>query len=278
MGKAALIVESFMWTVSRYPRARFALWRGFYNALAIYSRRAAHWTFMNYGYLDEDPGLRPTLIPADEMERYPIYLYHRVASRVDLADLEILEVGCGRGGGASYVKRYLGARRVLGVDIAHAAIGVCRRVHCVPGLEFRQGDAEALPLEDASFDAVVNVESAHCYPAIGRFLNEVWRVLRPGGAFLYADLHHTETAREFEEAARACGFELIERADISKGVVAALELDSDRRRRWSEENAPGFAQRSIQAFVGVAGTRVPRALACGSTKYLTYVMRKPSRI
>ncbi len=159
---------------------------------------------------------------------------------------------------ASYVKRFLGARYVLGVDIAHAAVVLCRRVHRVPGLEFRRGDAEALPLEDASFDAVVNVESAHCYPAISRFLNEVRRVLRPGGVLLYADLHHAETAREFEEAARACGFELMERADISKGVAAALEVDSNRRKRWSEENAPRFVQRSVQAFVGVAGTQVPQ--------------------
>ena len=231
---------------------------------------------MNYGYLDEDPNLRPALTPADEVERYPIYLYHRVASRVCLADREVLEVGCGRGGGASYIKRYLGARRVLGVDIAHAAVALCRRVHRVPGLEFRQGDAEALPFGDASFDAVVNVESSHCYPAIAGFLSEVRRVLRPGGYFLYADLHHADTMCEFEEAAQKCGLELTERADISAGVAAALRFDSDRRKRWSEENAPTFAQRSVQAFVGVAGTRVPQALSRGSTMYLAYVMRKPA--
>jgi SAM-dependent methyltransferase len=270
-----LIVESFMWAVSRYPQARLALWRGFYGALAAYTRRAKHWTFMNYGYLDEDPSLRPALAPVDQEERYPIYLYHRVTSRIDLADLDVLEVGSGRGGGASYVKRYLGARRVLGVDIAHSAVALCRRVHRVAGLEFRQGDAEALPVADASFDAVLNVESAHCYPSIERFLSEVRRVLRPGGHFLYADLHHADTAREFEGAVAASGLDVVERADISAGVAEALSVDSDRRKRWSEENAPSFAQRSAQAFVGVAGTRVPDALARGSTMYLTYVMRKP---
>jgi SAM-dependent methyltransferase len=272
----SLIVESFMWVANRYPWLRLTLWRGFYGSLVIYSRRAEHWTFMNYGYFDAEPSVRPVLASADWEEFYPICLYHRVASRIDLTDLEVLEVGSGRGGGAFYVKRYLGAKRVLGVDISHSAVALCRRVHRIEHLEFRQGDAQALPVADASFDVVLNVESAHCYRSFDGFLGEVWRVLRPGGHFLYADLHQADSAPEFERAVVASGLKVLERADISAGVVAALALDSDRRKRWSMENAPSFIQRSVQAFVGVAGTRVPNALARGSTIYLAYVIRKPT--
>jgi SAM-dependent methyltransferase len=42
---------------------------------------------------------------------------------------------------------------VIGVDIAEGMLALARRLH--PQLEFRQGDAEALPFDDASFDAVV---------------------------------------------------------------------------------------------------------------------------
>ena len=269
-----MIVEGFMWTVERFPQLRPALWRTFYRALGAYSRRAEYWTFMNYGYWDEDPGSRPELAPEDQEERYPIYLYHRVAARVDLRDREVLEIGSGRGGGASYVKRYLGARRVLGVDIAGSAVELCRRRHKVDGLQFCQGDALALPVPDGSFDAVLNVESAHCYPSIDRFLREVRRVLRPGGHLLYADLHHVDTAAEFARAVDSSGLQVIEHADISAGVAAALALDSDRRRLWSAQNVPPLARAPADAFVGVAGTRVPAALARGSTLYLTYVMRK----
>jgi ubiquinone/menaquinone biosynthesis C-methylase UbiE len=45
------------------------------------------------------------------------------------------------------------AASVVGVDIADAMISLARRLH--PQLEFRSGDAEALPFPDASFDAVV---------------------------------------------------------------------------------------------------------------------------
>ncbi|MGA2793504.1 MAG: class I SAM-dependent methyltransferase [Roseiarcus sp.] len=270
-----MIVESFMWMTGRFPSVRRTLWRGFYEALASYSRRAEHWTFMNYGYVDGDPSAQPRLSPEDWQERYPIYLYHRVASRVELRDRDVLEVGSGRGGGASYVKRYLGARRVLGVDIAASAVALCRRVHRVEGLEFRQGDAEALPVSDSSFDAVLNVESAHCYPSIDCFLAEVRRVLRPGGHFLYADIHDAAEAHDFGRAAGASGLIEVEQDDISAGVAAALQLDSDRRRRWGAENAPRFVQGPVNKFVGVAGTRVPSALARGEARYLAYVLRKP---
>ena len=49
------------------------------------------------------------------------------------------------------------------------------------GLDFVHGDAESLPFSDGSFDAVINVEASHAYPRLTRFLEEVVRVLRPGG-------------------------------------------------------------------------------------------------
>ena len=99
-------------------------------------------------------------------------------------------------------------------------------------------------------------------------------MLRPGGHLLYADLHHADTAAEFARAVDSSGLQVIEHADISAGVAAALALDSDRRRLWSARNVPPLARAPADAFVGVAGTRVPAALARGSTLYLTYVMRK----
>jgi ubiquinone/menaquinone biosynthesis C-methylase UbiE len=49
-----------------------------------------------------------------------------------------------------------------------------------------------MPFPDASFDAVINVESSHCYPSMGRFLSEVHRVLRPRGSLLFADLRTSD--------------------------------------------------------------------------------------
>jgi SAM-dependent methyltransferase len=41
-------------------------------------------------------------------------------------------------------------------------------------------------------DAVVNIESSHCYESMDTFLSEACRVLRPGGRFFFADLRKYE--------------------------------------------------------------------------------------
>ena len=69
--------------------------------------------------------------------------------------------------------------RVTGVDFAPNMVAQARNRH--PALTFQEGDAEALPFTDASFDAVVIGFGLHHFPSPGRALAETRRVLRPGG-------------------------------------------------------------------------------------------------
>src|SRR4051794_29927493 len=88
------------------PGAHKVVVRGWYQFLSLMDRRASM-ILMNYGYAPLDPGAAvPALRPEDEKDRYCIQLYHHVASACDLRGKDVLEVGCGRGGGASYVARY----------------------------------------------------------------------------------------------------------------------------------------------------------------------------
>src|SRR5262245_50784956 len=154
------------------PGFKRFLWRRWYQYLAGYQLR--DWRFMNYGFSPSN-GDRTALSlrPEDEPNRSSIQLYHQVASAVPLEGLDLLEVGCGRGGGASYVKRYLGPRQLTGVDFSAKAVRFCRGNYHLDGLSFVQGDAESLPLAAESFDAVLNVESSHCYGSMSAFLREV---------------------------------------------------------------------------------------------------------
>jgi hypothetical protein len=54
------------------------------------------------------------LAETDEPDRHWIQLYHHVAGAVDLEKCTVLEVGSGRGGGASFIKRYLRPASVIG--------------------------------------------------------------------------------------------------------------------------------------------------------------------
>jgi SAM-dependent methyltransferase len=69
---------------------------------------------------------------------------------------------------------------VTGLDFSPAMLAEARAAH--PALHFAEGDAEAMPFPDASFDAVVSSFGIHHLPRPERALAEAFRVLRPGGA------------------------------------------------------------------------------------------------
>src|SRR2546423_12157864 len=99
------------------PRMQKALWRVWYQFLARRFRQD-DWTFMNYGFCGDDSDAKPELEAGDEGDRYCIQLYHLVASGADLRGRVVLEVGSGRGGGSSFIARYLGPASMTGVDIS----------------------------------------------------------------------------------------------------------------------------------------------------------------
>jgi SAM-dependent methyltransferase len=100
-------------------------------------------TFLNYGYWPPEGETLP-LKPEDETNRPAIQLYHHVASGWDLAGKDVLEVSCGHGGGASFVKRYHKPASYTGIDQNPGAIAYCRKTHADLGIDFRTGDAQAL--------------------------------------------------------------------------------------------------------------------------------------
>lgn len=248
-----------------------ALWRGWYGYLArAYPR--PDWTFMNYGYAGGEP---PRLDPADEPDRCCIQLYDHVAGAVDLREARVLEVGSGRGGGASFIKRYLHPARMVGVDLSQDAVDLCRAAHRVEGLEFLKGDAERLPFPDKTFDAVVNVESSHCYPSLPAFLAEVRRVLRPGGAFLYADFRDRADLGEWRKSLEASGLAVLRETDITANVVAALDADDERKLALIRRIVPRPLRRSFLDFAAVRGSSVYEAFRRGDSVYISFVLKNP---
>jgi SAM-dependent methyltransferase len=231
---------------------------------------------MNYGFVSADGVCADLhLEDRDEPDRLCIQLYQRVAQPAELGGREILEVGSGRGGGASYVTRYLRPAHVIGVDFSPQAVAFCRERHKdVANLQFRVGDAEALPFADSSFDAVINVESSHCYGDAGRFFREVYRVLRPDGWFLYADLRDRAGAAELVTMLSRQGWTHVEREEITKGVLKALELDDARKRGMIEQLIPPRLHPLFEEFAGLTGGKVHQGFQSGELLYIRFALRK----
>ncbi len=226
--------------------------------------------FMNYGFQgDESLELADT----DEDERYPIQLYHRTASAVDLSGKRLLEVGCGRGGGLSYVHRYLKPAESTGVDLNPDAIAFCSATY--PEIDFRVMDAQHLDFEAESFDAVLNVESSHRYPDFRQFADEAFRVLVPGGHFLYTDFRYSHYAAGVEEALRDTGFEVVDNSTINTQVLRALSDDADRRVALISRYLPRMLRGAGREFAGTPGTGLYRSFERGRRIYYCMTLRKP---
>ena len=180
-----------------------------------------------------------------------IYEMCRDDSPQMLAELEkepfdaVLDVGCGTGAVLALLHEKYPDRRYVGLDLTPEMIEVAR-TKVAPGMEFVVGDAENLPFDEASFDAVLCSNSFHHYPNPAAFLAGALRVLRPGGRLILRDytssdpvvwlMNHVELPlarlvghgdvrilrqREFVELAQAAGFEVLV-MEAQKGFRAHL--------------------------------------------------------
>lgn len=238
---------------------------------------------MNYGYATF-PGDTPSLAVDPSLPEHlalQLYMCLAIALQSDgclkLNGCEMLEIGSGRGGGAAHLARHFRPRRYVALDISVEASALARRLHGEESaVEFVHGDAEDLPFAKASFDVVINVESAHCYGSIDRFLAEVHRVLRSGGRLAFADFvseRHGARARLLATL-RQAPLRLVHMEEITDNVVAALAQDEARKRTLLDRWVKGWFRSFAQGAYAMEGSAMRRELAARRTVYLVAVLEK----
>lgn len=118
-----------------------------------------------------------------------------VGPLLELADVRpgarLLDVATGRGAvAAAAVERGASA---VGIDLAEGMLDAARRAH--PAIDFVAGDAEHLPFDDGSFDAVIGAFVLNHLPHPERCAAEAVRVAAPGGRVAFAVWDRPERAR-----------------------------------------------------------------------------------
>lgn len=141
------------------------------------------------------------------------------------------DLGCGTGQTTAAIAPFVG--RVIAVDDSEAMLEAAKQqLGSLKNVELRHGRLEALPLEDESLDAAILILVLHHLPEPQRSINEVGRVLRPGGSCLIVDMlpHDRDDYRQ-EMGHLWLGFSesridrWFESAAISKFVFRALPTD-----------------------------------------------------
>jgi SAM-dependent methyltransferase len=112
----------------------------------------------------------------------------------------VLDLGSGAGIDAFVARRIVGASgRVIGVDMTPEMLARARDNAAKLGydnVEFRLGEIEALPVDDAAIDVVVSNCVLNLVPNKARAFAEIFRVLRPGAHFCVSDIVATGTLPE----------------------------------------------------------------------------------
>ena len=98
----------------------------------------------------------------------------------------MLDVGCGGGFTIRRLLKRSKDAQVYGIDISEESVTKARRVNAEvldKQVYVTQGSAEQLPYNDEIFDLVTAVETVYFWPNLPDCLQEVRRVLKPGGKF-----------------------------------------------------------------------------------------------
>lgn len=142
-----------------------------------------------------------------------------------------LDVGCGSGALTIAVAKRNPQAKVVGVDLWGAEYASFSRRLCesnaraegVDNASFRPGDAQQLPFEDESFDAVTSNYVYHNIAGSNKqaLLRETFRVLRKGGTFAIHDLMSPARygdMQAFAEDLRSDGYERVELIPTDNGL------------------------------------------------------------
>jgi SAM-dependent methyltransferase len=131
----------------------------------------------------------PSTALREQFGEIDIYIFDQMLRGRFDGRRRVLDAGCGDGRNVIYLLR--AGFDVLGIDRTADAVARVRTVAAtlapqLPGDNFRAGEIDALPWPDAHVDAVVCSAVLHFASDpnhFGRMLQEMWRVLRPGGVF-----------------------------------------------------------------------------------------------
>ncbi len=159
---------------------------------------------------------------------------------IDLKSVtRILDVGCGRGESLRMLGNMSSKFELTGLDISDTSVASakrnCRNLISMDRCRIVQGEVDTLPFDDNQFNMVLAIETYFFWPDLGHGLDEIHRVLTPGGRFILVSEAYDHPA--FKERnglwekrcdIRFLGPEEIEATMIGSGFDTEIMVDEER--------------------------------------------------
>jgi ubiquinone/menaquinone biosynthesis C-methylase UbiE len=134
----------------------------------------------------------------DAMEDHHSDITDQTLELMDLrASDRVLDLGCGTGWASRRLAKMVPQGEVVGIDVADEMLRRAEQTSAgYKNVRYVWGSAEQIPAPDNAFDKVLSVESFYYYADQGKALDELRRVMAPGGRLfilinLYRDNHYS---------------------------------------------------------------------------------------
>lgn len=231
--------------------------------------------FLNLGYApDDNPQYAVHDVPLTAINKNSVKLILETIGDYDFNGKDLLEVGCGRGGNIYTIHQYYEPRTTVGVDLCKANVKYCSSYLSSPNMSFAVADAEKIPLEDSSVDVIVNIESSSAYTDIKSFYHNVYRILRPGGFFLYADVMENSVFDSNIQYLKSLGIEQLRYTDITTNVLLSCYQEYRKKILAYKEVEVLGNKEDLEDFIGKPGSKIYNNMKSGRKSYRIYNLRK----
>jgi tocopherol O-methyltransferase len=198
---------------------------------------------------------------------------------------KIIDVGCGIGGSTLYLAQKFNAD-ATGITLSPAqaarATQRAQEVKLEEKVQFKVADALNIPFEDNNFDLVWSLESGEHMPDKTKFLQECYRVLKPGGTLILATWCHRPTnslageltadeKRHLEEIYRVYRLPYVISLPEYEAIALSCGFKNLRADDWSMAVAPfwdtvidsAFEPKAIIGLLQSGWTTIEAALSLG---------------
>ncbi len=227
-------------------------------------------TYINFGF--KSVNKKHSDVP-DHL-KHQLAMYQHVIHGTVLRNKKIVEIGSGRGGGAYFITQHYHPQIYIGLDFSSKAINFCQTRLSLKNLQFMVGDAQKVPLENEIADIVINIESAQLYNNIFKFIDEVYRIMRPQGFFLIAFNYPKHKFPGVLSYFKKKKFLIIKKENITKQVLAAMKSDETTKKQLIEKKVPYVLRSGFKAFVGVEGSSSYELMKSGKVQYIFFKLQK----
>ncbi|MDZ8189119.1 MAG: methyltransferase domain-containing protein [Nostoc sp. ChiSLP02] len=195
----------------------------------------------------------------------------------------ILDVGCGIGGSSLYLAQKFNAQ-ATGITLSpvQAARAKERALEANLGerTQFQVADAQAMPFADNSFDLVWSLESGEHMPDKTKFMQECYRVLKPGGTFIMVTWCHRPTdespltadeEKHLQDIYRVYCLPYVISLPEYEDIARQLPLKNIRTADWSQAVAPfwnvvidsAFTPQALWGLLNAGWSTIQGALSLG---------------